>query len=139
MAYQTSFNSVRFQDFHYRSYSPKYWLFTSQVNDTETKILVSVAADHVFHYQDRKGNTNYVLKVDQTHCAFFKQWEYFTGKYGNYLLLDKKRYRVVPSNRKFLEMNPYGKMLSFRSALLFAKEQERNRRKKKKAIMIRKD
>lgn len=134
-----SFDEYRFKGFHYKDYTPKYWVFTKQVNDTKDKVLVRVSANHVFSYQDHDDKTNYVLKLDQTHCAFFKPWEYFKGLYGNYLLIDKKRYRAIKSNRKYIELGTHSEMLTFAGALELAKKQEHERYKEHKSIMVHKN
>ena len=139
MKTKNTFNDYRFAGFHYQSYSPKYWVFTSQINDDESKVLIRIAANRIFSYEDHDGKTHYVLKLDQTHCAFFKEWEYFKGLYGNYLLIDHKRYHAVKSTKRFIELDLHSDMLTFASAIVLAKHQEHNQHKKHKAIMIHKD
>lgn len=122
-----TFNAYRFSGFHYKSYSPKYWIFSSQVNDDESKVLIRVAATNLFSYLTDTGKTRYVLKLDRTHCAFLNSWQYFTGHYGNYILLDKEYYHAVKARKEFKEMDVNGLMLTFADALKIAKKQEKDR------------
>lgn len=121
-----TFNAYRFSGFHYKSYSPKYWIFSSQVNDDESKVLVRVAATNLFSYTTDTGKTKYVLKLDRTHCAFLNSWQYFKGHYGNYVLLDKDYYHAVTARKEFKEMALNGSMLTFAKALSIAKKQEKD-------------
>lgn len=124
MKTKTSFNDFRFKGFHYKSCSPKYWVFEQQINDDETKVLVRIAAVNVFSYTTNDLKTGYVLKLDRTHCIFLKSWQYFKGHYGNYVLFDKDHFHVSKSRNEFKELPVHGKMLSFASAIYIAKKQQ---------------
>lgn len=124
MKTKTSFNDFRFKGFHYKSCSPKYWIFQSQVNDDETKVLVRIAAVKVFSYTTDDSKTAYVVKLDRTHCTFLKSWQYFKGHYGNYILLDKDHFHVSKARNEFKELPIHGTMLNFASALRTAKRQQ---------------
>ncbi|KJY56164.1 hypothetical protein JF76_07750 [Lactobacillus kullabergensis] len=121
----TSFNDYRFKGFKYQDQSHKYWDFKQQVNDDESKVLIRISPDNVFSYMGNKGWTNYVLKLDRDHCMFLKNWQYFEGYYGTYILLDKIYFKVADAREPFEDMVSQGDMLTWNDALDIAKEQQK--------------
>ena len=121
----TSFNEYRFKGFKYQDQSHKYWDFKQQVNDDESKVLIRISPDNVFSYMGNKGWTNYVLKLDRDHCMFLKNWQYFEGYYGTYILLDKIYFKVADAREPFEDMVSQGDMLTWNDALDIAKEQQK--------------
>lgn len=121
----TSFNDYRFKGFKYQDQSHKYWDFKQQVNDDESKALIRISPDNVFGYMGYKGWTNYVLKLDRDHCMFLKNWQYFEGYYGTYVLLDKNYFKVADARKPFEDMVSQGDMLTWDDALKIAKDQQK--------------
>ena len=121
----TSFNEYRFKGFKYQDQSHKYWDFKQQVNDDESKVLIRISPDNAFSYMGNKGWTNYVLKLDRDHCMFLKNWQYFEGYYGTYILLDKIYFKVADAREPFEDMVSQGDMLTWNDALDIAKEQQK--------------
>ena len=122
----TSFNQYRFNGFKFRDQSHKYWEFKEQINSDESKVLIRINRDNVFSYMGKNGWTNYVLKLDRDHCMFLKNWQYFDGYYGTYVVLDKKYFRVVAAKEPFEDMVSDGDMLTWNDALEIAKAQQEN-------------
>ncbi len=122
----TSFNEYRFKGFKYQDQSHKYWDFEQQVNDDESKALIRVNRDNVFSYVNyNNGWRNYVLKLDRDHCMFLKNWQYFDGYYGTYILLDKNYFKVADARKPFEDMVSQGDMLTWDDALEIAKDQQK--------------
>lgn len=121
-----SFNEYRFKGFNFKDHSNKYWEFEKQVNDDESKVLIKINPDNAFSFMGRNGWDNYVLKLDREHCLFLKNWQYFDGFYGTYVLLDKKYFKVADAKEPFDDMANEGDMLSWDDALNIAKKQQGN-------------
>ena len=121
----TSFNDYRFKGFKYQDQSHKYWDFKQQVNDDESKVLIRISPDNAFSYMGYKGWTNYVLKLDRDHCMFLKNWQYFEGYYGTYILLDENYFKVADAREPFEDMVSQGDMLTWDDALEIAKDQQK--------------
>ena len=122
----TSFNEYRFKGFKYQDQSHKYWDFKQQVNDDESKVLIRVNRDNVFSYVNyNNGWRNYVLKLDHDHCMFLKNWQYFDGYYGTYVVLDKKYFKIANAKEPFEDMASDGDMSTWDDALNIAKSQQK--------------
>ena len=122
----TSFNDYRFKGFKYQDQSHKYWDFEQQVNDDESKALIRVNRDNVFSYVNyNNGWRNYVLKLDRNHCMFLKNWQYFDGYYGTYVILDKKYFKIADAKEPFEDMASDGDMSTWNDALNIAKSQQK--------------
>ncbi|WP_294829842.1 hypothetical protein [uncultured Lactobacillus sp.] len=122
----TSFNNYRFKGFKYQDQSHKYWDFKDQVNADESKVLIRINRDNVFSYINyNNGWRNYVLKLDRNHCMFLKNWQYFDGYYGAYVVLDKKYFKVADAREPFDDMASDGDMETWDDALKIAKDQQK--------------
>lgn len=131
------FNNYRFNKFDFHEYSHKYWEFKSQINSDESKVLIRINPENVFSYTGYKGWTNYVLKLDRTHCMFLKNWQYFEGYYGVYAVLDKNYFRVAEAKEPFEDMASQGDMLTWDDALKIAKKQQAYDEKNEYYILVR--
>ena len=66
-----------------------------------------------------------MLKLDRNHCMFLKNWQYFDGYYGTYILLDKNYFTVCDAREPFEDMASDGDFETWNDALNIAKEQQK--------------
>lgn len=112
------FNEYRFGDLNFREVSNNY-ITMDRYNDTEDKIVVNVAEEHLL-----PTKYGYALILDYNHVVWLKNWQVSVNYFRNEVLLCEEYFNVKEwgQHEQFGEADP--DELTWEAWLETAKEQQ---------------